>query len=88
LEHLLYFGVAAAIGQAWTLLEFTALYSMPAVTLGTRLWPLLGSCSFLYLFSQKGVCVFFFSNFVINEKKKKFAESISSYPFGLNWGQS
>jgi hypothetical protein len=68
LEHLLYFGVAAAIGQAWILLEFTALYSMPAVTLGTRLWPLLGSCSFLYLFSQKGVCVFFFSNFVINEK--------------------
>jgi hypothetical protein len=46
LEHLLYFGVAAAIGQAWTLLEFTALYSMPAVTLGTRLWPLLGGCYF------------------------------------------
>jgi hypothetical protein len=68
LQHLLYFVVAAAIGQAGTLLEFTALYSMPAMTLGTRLWPLLCGCSFLYLFSQKGVGVFFFSNFVINEK--------------------
>jgi hypothetical protein len=68
LEHLLYFGVAAAIGQVWILLELTALYSMPAVTVGTChmlvdvAWWLFFLIS---LFSERDG-VFFFSNSVFN----------------------
>jgi hypothetical protein len=95
LEHLLYFGVAAGCNWAgvvdpfgiyWTV--FNACRDFRDTLVALAWWVVLFDISFL----RKGVCVFFFSSFVINEKTICFLPNqfllISSALTGANYSSS